>query len=307
MSETKDYVLSPEAFDRHKVPREPEKIWDERDKDWSRLPQLDWFQAPPNMPRANSTVEPAIFKFTSESLAAIKLAASPSNCMPPQPKGASASTSSALRALIWLSIVAARSLSPNENNDSTLHLPVSTRARLRPALAPDYFGNTALMIAIKSSFPGPADGKLSMLADLNQKIRQSEQAVDEAHVKNYLAFAGSVPDLRRFARGQEAVYARAVKIFDFTLFDYYGLDWGDGLGRMERARPPAKDLTNGGAVIFPRLPDGSIEVAIGLSPAQMGHLKQDSLFMKYAKAHDEEAELRFGVAEAHNVDIRAKL
>lgn len=39
----------------------------------------------------------------------------------------------------------------------------------------------------------------------------------------------------------------------------------------------------------------------------MGHLKQDSLFMKFAKTHDEEAELRFGVAEGLDVDIRAKL
>lgn len=223
MSKEKDYVLSPEAFDRHKIPRVRGKKWDEGDEDWGRLPQMDWFQSPSNFPLTCSAVEPAVFIFTPEALGALKHAASPSNCLRPQPKDARATTNSALKALAWLSIVAARSLSPNENSDSTLHIPVSTRTRLRPALAPDYMGNTALMIAVKSSFPSPVDGKFSMLADLTQTIRQSEKAVDD-YIKDYLSFAGAVPDLDRLARGREAAKARAVKMVDISSFNYYGLD-----------------------------------------------------------------------------------
>lgn len=233
-------------------------------------------------------MEPAVFIFTSEALGALKHAASPSNCSRPQPNDARATTNSALNALVWLSIVAARSLSSNENSGSTLRIPVSTRTQLRPALDPDYMGNTALMIAVKNSFPSPVDGKRSLLADLTQTIRQSEKAVDEAYIKDYLSFVGAVRDLDRLARGREAIYARAVRMFDILSFNYYGLDWGVDLGRMERTRPPAQGLTNGGVRIFPKLPDGSVEVALGMSPAQMGHLKQDSLFMNFAKTHDED-------------------
>ena len=262
------------------------KAWDPENKAWAKLAQMDWFKSPHNMPMPASVVESAVFTFTPSALAALKHAASPNNCSRPQ-MTARTSTNSALKALIWRSIVAARMMSPNENQDCTLHIPVSTRARLRRALPQNYSGNTALMISVKGSFPESlTDWKPSMLADLTVKIRQGEQAVDTAYIDDFLSFAEAVPDLERLAKAREIVYAHAVKVFDSSSFDYYGPDWGDDLGHIERARPPAQSLTNGGVRLLPRLADGSAEAVIGLSPAQIESLKMDSLFMKFATSNN---------------------
>lgn len=282
MFDDEQYALSSKAFDRCQVLNVPRKYWDTGNENWAKLAQMDWFKSPSSSPIDSSPVEPCVFSFTPSALAALKDTSSPRKCSLPQPTTALASTNGALKALIWRSIIVARASSPDENNDSTLHIPVSTRARLRPPISEDYLGNTALMIAVKPPFANLGDATPSMLADLTLAIHQAEQAVDADYIQDLLSFAEAVPDLEQLHKGRLAVYRPAIKMSDFSSMNDYKLDWGPVLGCIERKRFPAQSSPNGGVEIFPRLPDGIVEVSIGLSPAQMRFLKKDPLFTKFA-------------------------
>lgn len=305
----KALVLPPEVFDRRQLSSAPTKTWDPENPDWAKLAQMDWFKCPNIVPVPASIVECAVFTFAPPALAALKHAASPNYCSRPPIKPVQASTNSALKALIWRSIVVARMRCPAEIYDYTLHIPVSVRARLHQALPQDYSGNTALMISVKGAFPPSlTDLKTSMLADLTLKIRQGEQAVNAAYIDDLLSFAKAVPDLERLAKAREAMYAPAVKIFDSSLLNYYGPDWGAELGRIERARPPAQSLTNGGVRLLPRLADGSAEAVIALSPAQIESLKMDPFFMRFATTkHCRKTEAQGGAAADVTLGTVAKL
>ena len=65
----------------------------------------------------------------------------------------------------------------------------------------------------------------------------------------------------------------------------YELDWGRELGRPDRVRVLKQPSTGGvgGVAIFPRLPDGGLEVILGLEVGTMKRLRTDGEFLKFAE------------------------
>ena len=71
----------------------------------------------------------------------------------------------------------------------------------------------------------------------------------------------------------------------WTNFELYGLDWGDLLGgRIEAVRVPHVGVLNGCQVVLPILPDGGMEIVVGVEGSCLDRLLNDPIFTKYGVA-----------------------
>ena len=64
-----------------------------------------------------------------------------------------------------------------------------------------------------------------------------------------------------------------------------GLDWGQGIGKVERLRVLASAF-DGIILVLPALEDGGLEIFIGLEAEAMGRLVKDEDLLKFAEVRD---------------------
>jgi hypothetical protein len=66
-------------------------------------------------------------------------------------------------------------------------------------------------------------------------------------------------------------------------FKLYGLEWGSLLGdRIEAVRMPHVGVINGLQVVLPVLPNGGMEIMVGVEGDCLDRLLADPLFAKFA-------------------------
>lgn len=68
-------------------------------------------------------------------------------------------------------------------------------------------------------------------------------------------------------------------------FKLYGLEWGPLLGNnIEAVRVPHVGCINGCQVVLPVLPNGGMEILVGVEESSLDRLLDDPLFTKYSVA-----------------------
>lgn len=68
-------------------------------------------------------------------------------------------------------------------------------------------------------------------------------------------------------------------------FGLYGLDWGSMLGgNIEAVRVPHVGCINGAQVVLPVLPNGGMEILVGVEESRLDRLLNNPLFTKFGVA-----------------------
>jgi hypothetical protein len=208
--------------------------------------------------------------FSAESLAALKERAHEELLAAGDAAGATMLTRfQALTSLLWRSITRARRLSPEQ--ETTCRAAINNRARLRPPLPREYFGNAVHAIG-----------------------------TDAVSVKELLArghgWAAALVGRAVAANTDEAIRARmaawdakpvmyTMRFFDPTgtmmgsspWFDMYGCDFG--WGKPLAARSGKANKFDGKTSLYPgREGGGSIDAELTLTPENMAALEEDEEF-----------------------------
>ena len=205
---------------------------------------------------APTTLE--IIRFSVENLARLKAEASAGEGW--------VSTNDAVCALLWRSITIARASSSEEM--STLAFAVDGRFRMNPPLASSYIGNVNVH---GNAMHGLSSLPSTSLAVLARSIREGVQRVDDARVRDVVELVDAAEDITSVRFRWKQFFGTDLDTTSWATVPLNRLDWGSELGKVERVRVP--DLKfDGMCAVLPGLPDGSLEVMIGLVEEHMARL-----------------------------------
>ncbi|PYI31308.1 hypothetical protein BP00DRAFT_177118 [Aspergillus indologenus CBS 114.80] len=239
--------------------------------------------APPKMTSLNHRGQ--VFYFSPDSLAALKVEASPGNATEPSDQKW-ISTNDALSALLWRTVMAVQSPLDTLEGDpvSVFNVAIDGRQRTDPPIHPDTLGCFLEYVAVIL----PIRKMLSTLslADLAIQIRKAILRADKQFTDDVVALVDRLEDVDRLVPtafldvpGYNCVQT------SWLNFKLYGLDWGSLLGhRIEAVRVPHVGCINGAQVVLPVLPDGGMEILMGVEESCLDRLLTDPLFTKYGVA-----------------------
>ena len=132
----------------------------------------------------------------------------------------------------------------------------------------------------------------SNVAEFAFQIRRQLRHIDENAIRHVLASLASVPDIGRVAmRGRRSTSVNDILVItSWRGQDFYDLDWGKAIGRVERVRYCRLASTNL-CIIMPEIKGNvltedqkGLEVYVALSEEELSRLKKDSLFTRFAKS-----------------------
>ena len=196
-----------------------------------------------------------------------------------QPNSPPISTHDALAALIWRSSILIRSRrSPAARaipSETIIHLYLPSDARRHLEIPDTYIGNTVYQLC--TSIPlgdliGPKGLQLAATA-----LRATITAVTPAKPWSVLSQTNKEWVDWAFLRDYNSTGVAMGT--DWTSFGLYEHDWGKVFGRnVVRFRYPGEEGTN---VIFPKVGDGSADVAVAVMPDEVEVLRGEECFGKY--------------------------
>jgi hypothetical protein len=208
--------------------------------------------------------------FSSESLDALKERARHELLAAGDTAGAAAVTKfQALTSLLWRSITRARRLPPDQ--ETVCRVAINNRARLRPPLPAEYFGNTIYAIA---TAPVRAAELLERgygwaAAAVGRAVAAHTDADIRARVEAWTA--------KPVVYTQRYFDPNGTMMGSSPRFDMYGCDFG--WGRPMAARSGKANKLDGKTSLYPgKEGGGSIDAEVVLSPEHMTLLEQDHEF-----------------------------
>jgi trichothecene 3-O-acetyltransferase len=218
---------------------------------------------------ATSPESPVLLQISVASLAQLKADATP-------PADPPISTHDALSALVWRSVLLIRSRRAQA-------IPASTIGRIfMPSDARRHLN-------IPASYVGNAVYQLTAAVDLGTLL--SSSGLQAAAVAIRAAIVAVKPDLvasymaelkERWVDWGFMVGTSTVGVAmgtDWTSGVLYSDDWGEAFGPLVRYRYPGEG--GAGNCIFPKLPDGSAEMMVGVMSNEVEVLRGDECFGKY--------------------------
>ncbi|RAL07951.1 uncharacterized protein BO97DRAFT_462263 [Aspergillus homomorphus CBS 101889] len=239
--------------------------------------------APPKMTSLNHRGQ--VFYFSPESLAALKAEASPANATVTSDQKW-ISTNDALSALLWRTVMAVQSPLDQLEGDpvSVFNIAIDGRQRTDPKVHPQTLGCFLEYVAVSA----PIRQMLSTLslADLAILIRKAILRADEQFTDDVVAMVEQLEDVDRLVPtafldvpGNNCVQT------SWLNFKLYGFDWGPVMGqKIEAVRVPHVGCINGAQVVLPVLPDGGMEILVGVEESCLDRLFCDPLFNKFGVA-----------------------
>ncbi len=203
------------------------------------------------------------------------------------------STNDILSALVWSAAMQARGTSwqPNIQSRSTVGMSVDIRGRLEPPLPNSYIGNAIgicwVTISRKSLLSAADPASPQALAKVATSIRKSLSGVDNARMRNLVAYVEGQQDLTKLSWGSPTT---DFMVTTWAGQDSYGLDWGEVIGKCEAIRARKLAITDY-CVILPRHPSqgcdeassGGLEVMISLRSDRMRRLQAGKLMNAFAQ------------------------
>ncbi|CAG7944375.1 unnamed protein product [Penicillium salamii] len=226
-----------------------------------------------------------VFRFSPESLKALKADASPANASEPSDQEW-ISTNDAVSALIWRTVMAVQSPMELLEGDpvSNFGISINGRQRMSPKIHPDTSGCFLGFVPVIA--PVRDIVSHSSLADLAILIRKAVLRADDQFGDDVVTLVDSVDDVSKLVPTAFLdIPGFNCVLSSWTAFSLYSLDWGPILGKhIDAVRTPSVGLINGGQFILPVLPDGGMEVLMGVDESCLDRLRSDSLLNKYAIA-----------------------
>lgn len=239
--------------------------------------------APPKMLSTDHRGQ--VFYFSREALQALKEEASPSKATQPSEQ-TWISTNDALSALLWRTVMAVQnpveSLPADGDPQSVFNIAIDARLRTDPPVHPQTLG--CFLAYVSAVLPIRAMLSEYSLADIALRVRQAVLSARPGFTEDVAALIDRVPDVDRLV----ATAFLDVPGFNcvqssWAGFALYDLDWGL-LGKIQAVRSPSLGVINGLQVIFPVLPDGGLEVLVGVEQNCLDKLLHEPLWNKFAKA-----------------------
>ncbi|EHK19636.1 uncharacterized protein TRIVIDRAFT_46740 [Trichoderma virens Gv29-8] len=233
--------------------------------------------SPSNQPSKPVEVETHFFRYSAEYLKGLKLEVNKH-----LPDGISwVSTSDILTALLWGSAIFSEF--SDENNDAvsdicSMRIAVNCRSRYNPPLPKDYLGaafGVSLVNAKKADLIdiGRASGQaysISAIANVAAAVRQSIHVIDEGKMNTIVNHLSAQEDVTGLKLCQQPA---SISIVSWADEGVYELDWGIELGYCEAVRLPTFK-TKRYPVIFPRLPNGDLEVLVSFDQELLNRWKE---------------------------------
>jgi hypothetical protein len=276
----------------------PDAIWDDREQmikpsgrnegkledhpEYTLLP----FTPPGPPPKLTSLSHRGqVFYFSPESLAALKADASPSNATKPSDQKW-ISTNDALSALLWRTVMTVQS--PLETLEgepvSVFNVALDGRQRTDPKVHPATLGCFLEYVAVSMSVREMLT--TLNLADLAIEVRKAILRADNQFTDDVVALVDQLEDVDRLVPTAFLdVPGFNCVLTSWLNFQLYGIEWGPVLGNnIQAVRTPHVGCINGGQVILPALPNGGMEILVGVEESCLDRLLKDPLFAKYAIA-----------------------
>ncbi len=251
------------------------------------------------------------FHISSDSLRALKLAASSSLLLPSAPaaistshrpnsqqtphfpnQAISISTHDAIAALIWRSIMLARHGVGVLSAGTITHLSQAVDCRTRLHLPEPFFGNAIYAIKASLALPRLARGtdsvtNASRVPGLQAAARAIRTEIGGATADKFRDLLGFVERTHTEVLTRPSVLEDlsmgSVLLVSYFGFEMHELDFGEALGgKMEAFRLPSRGLIPGMPVVLPRLPDGSCEFVINEQEEVTRLFDKDEVFRRFA-------------------------
>ncbi|KAK0658208.1 hypothetical protein DIS24_g4882 [Lasiodiplodia hormozganensis] len=239
--------------------------------------------APPKMMATNHRGQ--VFYLSKAALEALKAEASPANATQPSAQKW-ISTNDAVSALLWRTVMAVQFPLDRLEGDpvSVFNIAIDGRLRTNPPVHERTLGCFLEYVGIK--LPIRRMLKTLNLADIAVEIRKAIQKADKDFTDDVTALIEKLDDVDRLVPtafldvpGFNCVQSSWI---NFALYD---LDWGNALGgRIEAVRSPDVGVLNGLQVVLPVLPDGGLEILMGVEESCLHRLMRDPLWTRYAEA-----------------------
>ncbi|EYE90632.1 uncharacterized protein EURHEDRAFT_417297 [Aspergillus ruber CBS 135680] len=225
-----------------------------------------------------------VFYFSPAALKALKAEASPAHATVPshQPW---VSTNDALSALLWRTVMAVQSpLDTLDGNPvSVFNIAIDGRQRTHPPVHPETLGCFLEYIAV--SLPIRKILGSCNLADLAILIRKAVLGANNQYTDDVMSLVEQLDDVDRLVPTAFLdVPGFNCILSSWARFELYQLEWGSLLGRVEAVRTPSVGCINGLQIVLPPLPDGGVEILMGVEDSCLGRLLEEPLWMKYAVA-----------------------
>lgn len=225
-----------------------------------------------------------VFYFSPSSLAALKAEATPSNASDASISWIS--TNDALSALLWRTVMAIQN--PVESLGeadpvSSFAIAIDGRLRTDPPVHPRTMGCFLGYVAVEM----PIRKMLTCeLPEIALEIRRSISRADENWTDDIVTLADGLEDVDRLVvKAFTDVPGFNCVQTSWINFKLYDLNWGKALGdRIQAVRSPGVGVINGLQVILPALPDGGIEVLVGVEKTCLEKLLVEPLWNKFALA-----------------------
>ncbi|KAM0259702.1 hypothetical protein ACHAQJ_003136 [Trichoderma viride] len=221
-------------------------------------------------------LETQFFKYSGDYLKRFKLEVSKN-----LPDGTPwISTSDIVTALLWGSIISSEFPAKDNatmDDECFMRIAVNFRSRYKSPLPKEYLGaafGVSLVNAKKSDLIAIGESTehkihTSAIAKVAAAIRQSINLIDEQNMNAVVKYLAVQEDITGIKLCQQAA---DVSIVSWADEGVYELDWGAELGQCEVVRlPPLKAKRY--PVVFPRLPNGDLEVLVSFDQELMNRWK----------------------------------
>ncbi|KAL4875382.1 hypothetical protein BJY04DRAFT_202113 [Aspergillus karnatakaensis] len=276
----------------------PSEMWDDRERvrmtsvgkvgniedhpEWTILPVAPT-APPPKMMSPNHRGQ--IFYFSQEALQALKEEAAPVNATIPHSQHW-VSTNDALSALLWRTVMAVQNPIDTLEGDpiSVFNISIDGRRRTSTKIHPQALGCFLEYIAVSA----PIRQILSSLslADLAIMIRHGVLGADDSWTDDTIALVERLDDVNKLvATAFLDVPGFNCMQTSWSTFNLYSVEWGAVLGhRIEAIRTPHDGIAHGIQVVLPKLPDGGLEVLVGVESSCLDALLNEPFFRRFAAA-----------------------
>lgn len=232
---------------------------------------------PPSQPSKPVEIETQFFRYSAEYLKSLKVEVNKH-----LPDGTPwVSTSDILTALLWGCTIFSEFADDGGNdhlNDTCfMRVAVNCRSRYKPTLPKDYLGaafGVSLVNAKKADLIGIGRSSeqtlfISAIANVAAAVRQSINLIDGDKMNAIINHLTTQKDVTGIKLCQQPASVSIVSWADEGVYD---LDWGIEVGHCEAVRLPTWK-TKRYPVVFPRLPNGDLEVLVSFDQNLMNRWK----------------------------------